>query len=85
MNWRETARTPRFFFLDARTLVPIFIFLMHMRLWTLAVAVISIALFTVLERLGYDLNVLFRVVRTRMIDKHRPINSANMWRRRCRM
>lgn len=84
MNWRETARTPRLLFLDARSLLPLFIFLLHMRLWTLGVAIAGITLFTVMEQLGYTLEVLFRLLRVKLIGGYKPATDPNLWRRRCR-
>jgi len=84
MNWRETARTPRLLFLDARSLIPLFIFLFHVRIWTFGVALIGIALFALLERLGYTLEVLFRLLRVKMVAGYRPATDPNLWRRRCR-
>ena len=85
MNWRETARSPRILFLDARSLVPLFIFLCHMRFWTFCVALVGIILFTVLEQLGYNLEVLFRVLRVKLVGGYRPAVNPALWRKRCRL
>lgn len=84
MNWRETARSPRILFLDARSLIPLFMFLFHMRFWTFCVAVVGIALFAVLEQLGYNLEVLFRLLRVKLISGYRPAMTQAPWRKRCR-
>lgn len=84
MNWRETARSPRIFFLDARALVPLFIFLFHMRFWTFCVAAVGITFFAILEQLGFGIDVLFRLVRVKLIGNYRPSSNPAPWRKRCR-
>ncbi len=85
MNWRETARTPRILFLDARSMVPLFVFLMHMRMWTLIIAAVGILLFTILEQLGYNLEVLFRMLRIKVAGGHRPAVNQVLWKKRSRV
>jgi intracellular multiplication protein IcmT len=63
-HWRDSARSPRFFIVDARAAFPIFFFLMHIRVWTGILVLISAAFFGVLERYGFSLPVFFRWIRT---------------------
>jgi intracellular multiplication protein IcmT len=84
MNWRETARIPRILFMDARSLVPLLIFFFHMRLWTFVVAIVGITLFAILERLGFTLEILLRLIRVKVIGGYKPVTDPNLWRRRCR-
>jgi intracellular multiplication protein IcmT len=70
--WRDTARTPKFFGLDARTLFPVFLFLLHMTYWTLAVAVVGVIFFWAIEKKGYTLFVLLRIVRVWIAGHRRP-------------
>ena len=58
--WRWASSVPRLGLVDARAGVALLIFLFHMRLWTLGVAVAGVAFFGVLERFGLTLPVAFR-------------------------
>jgi len=75
-HWRDSARTPKFFFIDGRAAFPMLIFLLHIRLWTFIVAVIATLFFTVLERFGFTLPVFGRWLRN-FFAGHRKI--ANPW------
>lgn len=46
-HWRDSARSARFFMVDARAAFPIFLFLMHIRVWTGILVLVS-AVFLVL-------------------------------------
>lgn len=52
-HWRDSARSPRFFLIDARAALPVFIFLMHIRPWTAILAVVSMVFFGILEKFGF--------------------------------
>jgi len=75
-HWRDSARTPRFFLVDARAAFPVFIFLMHIRIWTAAVVVISAIFFSVIERYGFSLPVFLRWFRGFIAG---PLKSAQPW------
>lgn len=82
--WRNTALTPKFFMLDARTLFPMLIFFFHMRSWTFYVAIIGVGLFSMLTRKGYSPIILFRLIRMAIAGKHKTVVDPVLWRRRCR-
>jgi intracellular multiplication protein IcmT len=63
-HWRDTARTARFFIVDARAAFPIFLFLMHIRLWTAMLVLISVVFFGVIEHYGFTVPVFLRQLRT---------------------
>lgn len=63
-HWRDSARTAKFFFIDAKAAFPIFLFLMHIRLWTFIIAVAIMVFFTLLNRFGYSVEVFFRIFRS---------------------
>jgi intracellular multiplication protein IcmT len=63
-NWRDSARTAKFFFIDAKAAFPIFLFLIHIRLWTFILALTIMIFFTVLNRFGYSVNVFLRIFRS---------------------
>jgi intracellular multiplication protein IcmT len=63
-HWRDSARSARFFVVDARAAFPLLLFLLHIAWWTFAIAVISMIFFAVLEHYGFTLPVFLRTVRT---------------------
>ena len=62
-HWRDSARTVKFFIWDGRTAFPLVIFLLHISWWTLAIALIAITFFTILNYFGYRPDVFLRIVR----------------------
>lgn len=62
-HWRDSARTPRFFVMDAYAAFPLLIWLLHFRLWTFIMAVSFTSFFAALEYYGFTLRVFGRVVR----------------------
>ncbi len=63
-SWRDTARDPRFFFVDANAAFPLVLFLLHIRLWTFMLAILSIVFFAVLERFKFTVPIFFRWIRS---------------------
>jgi len=63
-HWRDSARTPRFFFIDARAAFPMLLFLLHIRWWSFFLAVFTTLFFGALERYGFSLTVFGRWVRS---------------------
>ena len=62
-HWRDSARSARFFLVDARAAFPIFLFLMHIRLWTGLLVVVSAVFFGILEHFGFTVPVFLRWLR----------------------
>lgn len=62
--WRDSARTARFFIVDAKAAFPIFFFLIHIKLWTFIIAVIAMFFFTVINRFGFSVEVFLRWFRS---------------------
>ncbi len=63
-HWRDSARSPRFFLVDARAAFPVFLFLIHIRMWTAILVIISAIFFGILEHFGFTVPVFFRWLRT---------------------
>lgn len=59
-SWRDSARYPKFFFLDARAIFPIIIFLLHIKVWTFVIAMIGMIGFSLLMRFGFTLGIFGR-------------------------
>ncbi len=62
-HWRDAARTPRFYFMDAFAAFPLLLFLLHIRLWTFITAILFIAFFILLEKFKFTIPVFFRWIR----------------------
>ncbi len=62
-HWRDSARPAKFFFVDAKAAFPIFLFLIHITVWTFVVAVSIMVFFTILNRFGYGVEVFLRIFR----------------------
>jgi len=78
-HWRDSARTPMFFFLDAYSAIPLLLFLLHIRLWTFILACTLCAFFMLLNRFGFSVPVFFRLLRTFLAGNQRFSRS---WRAR---
>ncbi|WP_192485060.1 MULTISPECIES: IcmT/TraK family protein [Cysteiniphilum] len=62
-HWRDSARIPKMFFIDAYAFIPVVLWLFHPRLWTFTAAIFVIILMLILRRFGIDLIILLRLVR----------------------
>lgn len=78
-HWRDSARSARFFLVDARAAFPILLFLLHIRIWTAILAGVAIVFFGILEHFGFTVPVFLRYVRT-VLSGPRKI-SQPWWRR----
>lgn len=63
-HWRDSSRAARFFLIDARAAFPFLLFLLHIRMWTFIVAVVTVIFFGALERYGFSVTVFLRALRT---------------------
>lgn len=63
-HWRDSARSPRFFIIDARAAFPLLLFLLHIRIWSFVLAVVVMLFFGLLERYGFTLTVFLRWFRS---------------------
>jgi intracellular multiplication protein IcmT len=72
-HWRDSARSARFFFIDAKAAFPIFLFLIHITLWTLVVAIVAMVFFTTLNRFGFSVEVFLRVFRSMLAGPRKVV------------
>lgn len=72
VQWRNTARSVRFFAFDARAAAPLLVTILHTRVWTLTLSLIIIIFFVVLERFGLSLNIALRRFRLWITGPYRP-------------
>ena len=75
-HWRDSARSARFFMVDARAAFPIFIFLLHIRIWTGVLVVVSAIFFGILEHYGFTVPVFLRWLRSFLAG---PVKSSQPW------
>ena len=75
-HWRDAARNPRFFIVDALAVLPLVLFILHIRLSTFLTALVFIAFFMVLERFKFTVPVFFRWVRATLAG---PLRTAKPW------
>lgn len=75
-HWRDSARNPRFFMVDARAAFPILLFLMHIRVWTALVVVFSAIFFGILEHYGFTVPVFLRWIRLFFAG---PVKLSHPW------
>lgn len=71
-HWRNTARPVRFFNVDYRAGVFLFLFLMHIRLWTFLIVLTVFIVLLFLERRGLTLPLAMRRLRVWYLGPHRP-------------
>lgn len=77
-HWRDSARSTRFFVVDARAAFPLFLFLMHIRVWSFILAVVATLFFALLERYGFTVPVFLRLARSILAGPHKT--SSPWWR-----
>ena len=63
VHWRDSARTARFFGIDARAAFPLLLLLLHIRLWTFVICVVFTLFFAAIERYGFSVVVFGRWLR----------------------
>jgi intracellular multiplication protein IcmT len=76
--WRDSARTPRFFMVDALAALPLVLLLLHIRLWTFYIAIGTMIFFSILERFNFTVPVFLRWFRSTLAGKVRVARPA--WR-----
>ncbi len=76
--WRDSARSPRFFFVDALAAFPLLLLLLHIRWWTFYLAIISVIFFAILERFNFTVPVFLRWARCQISGPIRVSKPA--WR-----
>lgn len=70
-HWRDAARTPRFYFMDAYAALPLLLFFLHISLFTFLLSIGFMAFFIMLERFKFTLPVFFRWLKTTIAGPYR--------------
>ena len=69
--WRETMRPAKFLIFDSRAVLVLLPTLMHLRLWTLILAISTMFMFWYFERKGVSADSILRFARARLIGSKR--------------
>jgi len=77
-HWRDSARTARFFVMDARAAFPLILCILHIRMWTIILAMVAMGFFAMLERYGFSVPVFIRWFRCLLAGRHKL--SRPWWR-----
>ncbi|MBA2648241.1 MAG: phosphoesterase [Legionella sp.] len=75
-HWRDSARSPRFFLIDARAVFPVFLFLMRIRVWTGVLVLVTTVFFGIIEHYGFTVPVFLRWLRNFFAG---PKKTARPW------
>lgn len=70
-HWRDSARPAKFFVIDARAAIPVLFCLLHIRLWTIVLALMVTTFFGILNHYGFSLAVFFRWLRATLAGKRK--------------
>ncbi len=73
-HWRDSARPPMLWLIDARSAFPLLFFLVHIRLWTFIVALSAIVFFSFLNHYGFTLQVFLRWLRALLAGRRKLSN-----------
>ena len=82
--WRDTARTVRIGFLDARACSGFFVWMLHMCWPTFILSLVIMFLFVLLDRQGISVPCAARYIKTLFLPPVRKTGSAYRERRRLR-
>jgi intracellular multiplication protein IcmT len=70
-SWRDSARYPKLFFIDARAVFPVFFCLLHIKLWTISVALFFTIFFSILNYYGFTVAVFGRWLRAKLAGRRK--------------
>ncbi len=70
-HWRDSARVPRFFVVDARAAFPLVLFILHISLWTFIIALVFMLFFSTIERFGFTVKIFFRWLKSFLAGPHK--------------
>ena len=78
-HWRDSARRPRFFAVDAFAVFPLLFFCLYPRLISFLITLAIILFFAILERFHFTLPVFFRWLRAQFAG---PFRFSKPWWRK---
>lgn len=75
-HWRDSIRQARFFFVDAIAALPLLFVFLHIRGWTIMLALSVMIFFAILEKFKFTVPVFTRFVRSTLAG---PTKYARPW------
>lgn len=81
VHWRNTQKPARLFFMDARVSAMFLLFMVHARMWTFMLVVLSVLAMWALERRGLTFEAALRAIRSWMVGPIRPANLSRARRK----
>lgn len=82
--WSYTAPFPKFFFVDARAILPLSVFMLHWSYETFYFALIGVVFFAVVLYFGYSPSSFVSMVIVKLYGGNRQLSDVMVTRRRCR-
>lgn len=77
LYWRETHKQPRFLVFDGRVVLPILLSILHMRLWTVILAVVILGVLFFFDRKGISTDSILRYLRATFVGKRRTARGVD--------
>ncbi|ALB23855.1 putative intracellular multiplication protein IcmT [Piscirickettsia salmonis] len=63
VHWRDSARHPKLYIIDARACFPIVLFIFHMKFSTFIIAILSVIFLSILRKFDLNIKSFFIVIR----------------------
>lgn len=83
--WCHSARSIRFLGLNGLAVVPLLVFLFHMKVWTFILLILVLTAMTIAERKGYSPGVAMLALRAKLSGKRvshiRRVGRRRIWAR----
>lgn len=76
LYWRETHKQPKLLIFDGRLVVLLLLVILHIRLWTLFLALLAMFILFFFERKGVPADSILRYLRTSFIGRRRTARGA---------
>ncbi|MEY8800310.1 IcmT/TraK family protein [Leisingera sp. XS_AS12] len=71
LYWRESHKQPRFLLFDSRLVAVLFLTIMHIRMWTIILSIVTILVLWFFERKGVSADSILRFLRARLVGRKR--------------
>lgn len=68
---RETHKQPRFLIFDGRLVLVLFLTIMHLRVWTIVLSILTILVLWFFDRKGISADSILRFLRARLVGRRR--------------
>lgn len=68
-HWRDSARSPKFFFVSAQAAYPLLLFLVHIKLWTFLLVLSVVLSLALLEYFGFTPIKFIRAFKVFLVGK----------------